>query len=38
MSPTVQRGCETLRICLHAFNAENELMTLLGDLKACIKS
>lgn len=29
MSPTVQRGHEALRICLHAFNTESELRTLL---------
>lgn len=29
LSPTVQRGKEVLRICLHAFNTENELKTLL---------
>lgn len=29
MSPTVQRGKEVLRICLHAFNTENELKKLL---------
>lgn len=29
MSPTVKRGQEVLRICLHAFNTENELKMLL---------
>lgn len=29
-SPTVQRGHEVLRICLHAFNTENELNRLLN--------
>ena len=29
MSPTVQRGKEILRICLHAFNTEDELKILL---------
>jgi 8-amino-7-oxononanoate synthase len=29
MSPTVQRGKEILRICLHAFNTEDELQMLL---------
>jgi 8-amino-7-oxononanoate synthase len=29
MSPTVQRGEEVLRICLHAFNTEGELRALL---------
>lgn len=33
MSPTVQRGREVLRICLHAFNTENELKTLLEYCK-----
>jgi 8-amino-7-oxononanoate synthase len=28
LSPTVQRGKEVLRICLHAFNTENELKAL----------
>jgi len=30
MSPTVQRGHEVLRICLHAFNTENEVRRLLS--------
>jgi len=29
MSPTVQRGKEVLRICLHAFNTENDVKRLL---------
>lgn len=29
LSPTVQRGNELLRICLHAFNTENELKALI---------
>jgi 8-amino-7-oxononanoate synthase len=33
MSPTVKRGCEGLRICLHSFNTENELKTLLECVK-----
>lgn len=33
LSPTVQRGKEVLRICLHAFNTKNELKTLLDLIK-----
>lgn len=33
MSPTVKKGNEVLRICLHAFNTENELKALLKLLK-----
>lgn len=33
MSPTVQRGHELIRICLHAFNTENELMLLLKHIR-----
>ncbi len=33
LSPTVQRGQELLRICLHAFNTESELTLLLNHLK-----
>lgn len=32
LSPTVQRGHEMLRICLHAFNTENELRMLLEQV------
>jgi len=34
MSPTVQRGHEILRICLHAFNTEAELEELVNSLYA----
>jgi len=33
MSPTVQRGKELIRICLHAFNTEEELRALLYYLE-----
>jgi 8-amino-7-oxononanoate synthase len=33
LSPTVQRGREILRICLHAFNTESELSLLLKQIK-----
>lgn len=33
MSPTVQKGKEVLRICLHAFNTEKELYSLIELLK-----
>ena len=33
MSPTVRRGQEALRICLHAFNTIGELQELIGRLK-----
>jgi 8-amino-7-oxononanoate synthase len=33
MSPTVQRGCEVLRICLHAFNTENEIRQLVAHIQ-----
>lgn len=32
LSPTVQQGHEVLRVCLHAFNTENELFQLLNHL------
>lgn len=32
LSPTVRRGHELLRICLHAFNTEDEVKALLGYL------
>lgn len=34
MSPTVQRGDERLRICLHAFNTEDEVTTLLENIES----
>lgn len=34
LSPTVQRGHEVLRICLHAFNTESELTQLINILYA----
>lgn len=34
MSPTVQRGDEVLRICLHAFNTEVELKELLKHIRS----
>ena len=33
MSPTVRRGQEILRICLHAFNTENEVTRLLEQIQ-----
>lgn len=33
MSPTVQRGYEMLRVCLHAFNTEDDLMQLINHLQ-----
>lgn len=33
MSPTVQRGHEMLRVCLHAFNTEEELTQLINHLQ-----
>jgi 8-amino-7-oxononanoate synthase len=33
MSPTVQRGHEVLRICLHAFNTESELTQLIHRIQ-----
>lgn len=41
LSPTVRQGDEMLRICLHAFNTEDELIKLLNSLKeelTCLKS
>lgn len=35
MSPTVRRGCERLRICLHAFNQEEEVASLLEHIQDC---
>lgn len=33
MSPTIQRGQERLRLCLHAFNSQTEIQTLLERVK-----
>lgn len=33
LSPTVQRGKEVLRVCLHAFNTINELKSLIDTIK-----
>lgn len=33
LSPTVQRGHECLRICLHAFNTKQEVLSLIKSLK-----
>lgn len=33
MSPTVQRGHEVLRVCLHAFNTDDELTQLINHLQ-----
>lgn len=33
MSPTVQRGCEALRICLHTFNTADELAQLINHIQ-----
>ena len=33
MSPTVQRGEELLRLCLHAFNTESELLQLIDQIQ-----
>lgn len=33
MSPTVQRGHEMLRVCLHAFNTDDELAQLINHIK-----
>lgn len=33
LSPTVQRGEEGLRVCLHAFNTSEELTTLIRELR-----
>jgi 8-amino-7-oxononanoate synthase len=33
MSPTVKQGHESLRICLHAFNSEQELLQLINYIK-----
>ncbi len=38
LSPTVQRGKEMLRICLHSYNSENELKSLLGLIDSHNKS
>lgn len=34
LSPTVRQGHEVLRICLHAFNSENELISLISQIKS----
>lgn len=33
MSPTVPKGKERLRICIHAFNSETEIKGLVGEIK-----
>jgi len=33
MSPTVQRGHEVLRVCLHAFNTDDELTQLINNIQ-----
>ena len=33
LSPTVQKGCEILRLCLHAHNKESELREILEEIK-----
>ena len=35
MSPTVKRGRERLRICLHSFNTRDEVTAMLGVLRSC---
>lgn len=37
LSPTVKEGTERLRICLHSFNTEEEIVLLCDQLKAIIK-
>lgn len=36
LSPTVPKGSERLRICLHAFNTEEEISSLLSHLKSLL--
>ena len=36
LSPTVQKGKERLRICLHAYNTESDIMLLTNLLKTII--
>ncbi len=38
VSPTVPKGKERLRICLHAFNTEAEIDLLVYNLQMCLKS
>ena len=33
MSPTVQRGHEVLRVCLHTFNTDDELAQLINHIQ-----
>lgn len=35
-SPTVREGSERLRICLHSFNTEEEIVKLTGVIRECI--
>ncbi|GHE65359.1 aminotransferase class I/II-fold pyridoxal phosphate-dependent enzyme [Roseivirga thermotolerans] len=37
LSPTVKEGTERLRICLHSFNTEEEIVLLCGQLKRLTK-
>ena len=38
VAPTVARGSERIRICLHEFNTEEEILSLVGSLKRAISS
>lgn len=38
VAPTVSRGSERIRICLHEFNTEEEILSLVGSLKRAISS
>jgi 8-amino-7-oxononanoate synthase len=35
-SPTVQKGMERLRICIHAFNEEKDILCLANEIKGCL--
>jgi 8-amino-7-oxononanoate synthase len=35
-SPTVQKGTERLRICIHAFNEEKDIICLANEIKGCL--
>lgn len=35
-SPTVQKGTERLRICIHTFNEEQDIINLANEIKGCL--
>ena len=38
LSPTVKKGKERIRICIHTFNTENEIINLANEIKKHLKN